>query len=77
MPGQRLLYSLDAKVGLQRNKHPPGKDTAGEPVHDGRKIDEATRHRNVGDVHRPELVEPSDRWGSQKIAVDLGPGRRF
>jgi len=48
MPGQRFLESLDAKVGLQRDRHPPGKDTAGEPVHDCRKIDEATRHLNVG-----------------------------
>ena len=34
MPGQRFLDCLDAKVGLQRDRHPPGKDTAGEPVDD-------------------------------------------
>ncbi len=41
---------------LQRDRHPPGKDTAGEPVDDSGKIDEATRYRDVGDVHRPDLI---------------------
>ena len=77
MPGQRFLDCLDAKVGLQRDRHPPGKDTAGEPVDDSRKIDEATRHRDVGDVHRPDLIGPNDWQVAQKVGVDFVPGGRF
>ena len=77
MPGQCFLDCLDAKVGLQRDRHPPGKDTAGEPVDDSRKIDEATRHRDVGDVHRPDLIGPNDLQVAQKVGVDFVPGGRF
>src|SRR3712207_7294500 len=35
-------------------------DLAAEPVDDGGEVDEAARHRHVGDVHRPDLVGPGD-----------------
>src|SRR6266700_3202625 len=37
-------------------------------------IDEATRHRDVGDVHRPHLVRPRDLHPAQQIRVDLVAG---
>jgi hypothetical protein len=35
---------------------------------------EATRHRDVGDVHRPHLVRPRDLHPAQQIRVDLVAG---
>ena len=77
MPGQRFPDCLDAKVSLQRDRHSPCKDTVGEAVHNRHKIEKATRHRNVGDVHRPDLVGPNDRQVAQKLEVDFVPGGRF
>ena len=44
MPRECLLDGLDAEVGLQGDRHAPGKHPPSEPVHDSREIDEATRH---------------------------------
>ena len=77
MPGQRFSDYLDAKVSLQRDRHSPCKDTAGEPVHNRRKTYNAPRHWNLGEVHRPDLVGPNDRQVAQKIGVDFVPGVRF
>ena len=48
-----------------------------EPVDDGDEIDEAARHRDVGDVGRPDLVQPLDRHARQPVRVDLVAGRGF
>src|SRR5450759_3460540 len=42
-----------------------------------KRLDEATRHWDVGDVHRPHLVRPLDRHPAQQIRVDLVAGLRF
>jgi len=43
---------------------------AGCPVqHDG-EIDESTRHRDVADVHGPDLVRPRDLHAAQQIRID-------
>lgn len=34
-------------------------------------IDEATCHRDVGDNHRPHLIDPLDRQTAQQIRIDL------
>lgn len=73
MTRQRLLHSFHAKISLQRDRHPPCQDTPGEPVEHCRQIDEAPRHRDVGDVHRPDLIGSGDRQLSQQIGVDLVP----
>src|SRR5450631_1769488 len=51
-------------------EHPPA-----EPVDDGGEIDEAMRHRNVSDVHRPDLVWTLDLQPAQQIGVNLVPRR--
>ena len=56
-----LLERLDAEAGLHRDRHPMREHPPAEPVDDGGQIDEAARHRDVGDVHRPDLVGPLDR----------------
>jgi hypothetical protein len=46
-------------------------------VDDRREIDEAAPHRDVGDVHRPDMVGPLDRHAAQEIRVDLVSRRRL
>jgi hypothetical protein len=41
-----------------------------------REIHEAARHRDVGDVHRPDLVRTCDRQAAQQIGIDLVAGFR-
>ncbi len=49
-----------------------------EPVHDGHEKDEAARHRDVGDVGRPDLVGPLDRERAQQVREDrVGPMPRL
>ena len=74
---QRLLHSFYAEVDLQRDRHSPCQDTPGEPIQHGSQVDEAPRHRNVGDVHRPDLIGPDDGQFSEQIGVDLVTRRRF
>ena len=62
-------------LGLQGDRQPPREDPAAEPVDDGGQVDEATRHRNVGDVHGPDLVGSINRQPAQEIRVDLVPWR--
>src|SRR5829696_854366 len=56
---------------------PPRQHPATEPVEHDSQIDEATRHRDVGDVHRPHLVRPLDRKTAQQIRMDLVPRLRL
>ena len=44
---------------------------------DGGEIDEAARHGNVGDVHRPDLVGPGDGQIAEQVRVDPVPRRRL
>ena len=77
MLGERFLDRLEAKPDLHRDRQPPGQNPAAEPVDHGAEIDEAARHRDVGDVHRPHLVRPLDRHRAQQIRVDLVARRRL
>jgi hypothetical protein len=65
VPRQRLFERLDAEVGLHRDGHPPRQHAPREPVEHGGEIDEALRHRDVCDVHRPHLVRPHDLQAAQ------------
>ena len=73
VPGQSVLQRLDAERGLHRDGHPPRQHAPREPVEHHGKIDEALRHRDVRDVHRPHLVRPHDLHAAQQIRVDLVP----
>ena len=57
------------------DRHPPGQNPPAEPVDDGGQVDEAARHRDVGDVHGPDLVGAVDRQPAQQVRVDLVPRR--
>jgi len=70
-PVDRLVQRLDAKVSLKGVRDAPGQDAAGEPVQHGGKVDEPAHHRNVGDVHRPDLVGPGNGQLPEQLGVDL------
>ena len=46
-------------------------DPPAEHVDDGGEIDEATRHRKVGDVHRPHMIGALDLFPAQEIGINL------
>src|SRR5882757_10304803 len=62
MTRESILQCLDAEGCFHRDRQPPGQNATGRPVeHDG-EIDEAVRHRYVGDVHGPDLVWARDLY---------------
>src|SRR5216683_820061 len=71
MVGKSFFQGLGAELRLHRNRQPPGQNPATEPVDDGTEIDEPARHRDIGDVHRPNLIGPGDRHLAEQIWVDL------
>lgn len=68
---QRLLDRFDAEGRLHCDRDAMGQDPSAEHIDDRREIDEATPHRNVGDVHCPRLVGPLDLQSAQQVRVDL------
>src|SRR6267154_1750640 len=70
----KIFQGLDAEGCFHRDRQPPGQNTTCRPVeHDG-EIDEAARHRDVGDVHSPDLVRTRDLRAAQQIRIDLVAG---
>ena len=59
-----LVQRLEAKVGFQRVRYPPGQNLAGEPVHALRRL-KAIAYR------------PKDRHQIQEALAHPLPGRRF
>src|ERR1700682_3863562 len=71
---ESILQRLDAERRLHRDRQPPRQHAAGRPVeHDG-EIHEAVRHRDIGDVHGPDLVRPPDLDAAQQVRIDLVAG---
>jgi len=56
VPVNRLLNRLDAKIRLKRDRQTPGQNLTAEPIDDRGKIDKAPRHRDVVDIHGPDLI---------------------
>jgi hypothetical protein len=65
-PGRLLCNRLEIA------EHAPA-----EPVDDGGQIDKAARHRDIGDVHRPDLVGTIDLQSAQEIGIDPVARRGF
>src|SRR5712671_1801230 len=77
MTRESILQCLDAEGRLHRDRQPPGQNTTCRPIeHDG-EIDEAVRHRDIGDVHGPDLVRSRDLDTAQQIRMDLVAGLRI
>jgi hypothetical protein len=53
-------------------QNPPARD-----VDHGGEINEAARHRNVGDVHRPHMIGALDLLSPQQIRINLVTRRRL
>src|SRR3981189_1657757 len=71
---ESIFQRLDAEGRLHRNRRPPRQNTTGRPVEHHGEIDEAVRHRNVGDVHGPDLVWTRNLQATQQIRMDLVAG---
>ena len=71
--GQRIFERGDAERGFHGDRHPPRQHAPRRPVEHGGEIDEALGHRDIGDVHRPDLIGPRDRQAFEKIREDLMP----
>src|SRR5260370_805521 len=69
-----VLQCLDAEGRLHRDRQPPRQNPAGRPVENDSEIHEAARHRDVGDVHCPDLVWARDLHAAQQIWIDLVAG---
>ena len=74
---ESVLKGLDADAASIVIDKAPRTDATAEPIEHNRQIDEAARHRDVGNVHRPHLVGPRDRHPAQQIRVDLVTGFRL
>src|SRR5712671_1820524 len=58
---ERFLERLDAEIGAERVRQPPGQYRTTVPVHDRDQIHEPLGHRDIGDIRAPNLVDPIDR----------------
>ena len=64
---QCLFQGVDAAVCIHAVEKPPSAHLATEPVHDCHKIEKATPHRDVRDIHVADLIRTVDRYILQKI----------
>jgi len=71
MTSQRLIDCVQAEIDLQADRHPPGQNPTAEPVHHRRQVDKAASHRNVCDIHRPNLVRSLNLHTTQQIWKNL------
>jgi hypothetical protein len=71
---QGVLQRFDAECRLHRDRDAPRQHATAEPVEHDSQVDVATRHRDIGDVHRPHLVRPRDVHAAQQIRIDLVAG---
>src|ERR1700737_404658 len=61
VPCQGVLQGLDAEIGAERVRQPPGQNRTTVPVHDRDQIQEPLGHRDIGDVrHQTWLTRSID-----------------
>src|SRR5690606_18811042 len=70
---ERLVQSLKAKRNVHGDRHAMGQDPARSPIHHSTQVQEPPLHRDVSDVHRPDLVGTVDVQTSKQVRVDLVP----
>ena len=79
MSGLLCRASASSTASMQNRFHgdrqSPRQNLAAEPVDDGAEIDEASRHRNIRQIHRPDLIGSGDRELAQEIGIDFMPRR--
>jgi len=67
----RFFNRLDTKISLERGRQAPRQDLATEPVDNRSEIDKAPCHRDVGDIHGPDLIGTIHNQIAQEIRIDL------
>src|SRR5215217_7917376 len=68
-PSQRLLQRRDTEVGVQGVGQAPGQNRTAVPIHDHHQVQKAPRHRNIGDVRAPDLVDAVDRQAAEQVGI--------
>lgn len=68
--GDGLLDRREAEGAVERDRDALGQDAATRPVHHGREIDEAVRHRDIRDIHRPHVVRRGDRALAKQVRIN-------
>ena len=64
-----FVQGLHAEARLQRVGQAPGEHPPRIPIDDRHQVDEASCHRDVGDVGGPHLIDPGNRQIPQQIGV--------
>ena len=64
-----LFERVQAKAGVHRNRNPMRQNTPRVPVHHHREIDKPARHRDIGDIHRPDLFGAGNRQVPEQIRI--------
>ena len=68
-PGALSVYGDPNLPRRQRDRDPSEQHLMG--VQHSGEIDKAACHRNVGDVHHPNLIGPGKRQFPEQIGIDL------
>ena len=67
---ERVLQGFDAEARIEQIRQTPGQHVAAHPVHHRDQIEKPARHRNVGDIGRPDLADSLDLKPAQKVRID-------
>lgn len=65
--GKSSVQGANTEVGVHRTGQLPSQNEAAKPVHDDDQIHKSSRHRDVGNVHTPNLVGLPDNALTQQI----------
>jgi len=64
----------DAEICGHRDRHALRQDATCGPIDHGGEVDNAFRHRDVSDVHHPDVMGPRDCQTAQQLRIDFGSG---
>ena len=72
-PDQCSLQSFDAEISFQCDAYAKIKNVAAEPVNNCDQVDEATLEPDIGYIDTPDLINPYNRYVTQKVWIYLMP----
>src|SRR5680860_926697 len=70
----RGFQGVHAGIRAQVVRQAPSQNPAARPVQHRRQVDKAARHRDVGQIHGPDLIGSLNAQAAQQIRIDLVPG---
>jgi len=65
----RLFQRVQAEPRVHADRDAVREHAPAGPVHHRRQVDPAPGHRDIGDVHGPDLVAPLDLLASQQVRI--------